>query len=244
MEFVGEVFQVQRFEVSSRTGAMLSERGVAVNILPSSHLELELTPGILVRAAVERDGNRYVAKHVQRWEPSDTLLEEFSRRVERYDTAGLDLEIREPAAYLVSTLTRGGLQARIQWDPEKHLFDRLTRHFSVFPMIWWHDDIQPALDEMVELMRAEGYVYEPSSLLTQRAESSLNEARSEEDEDRCRERLCEALIKAANEVLILEEDDRRFRPFKAPSWDGDNDVYWVLLDDVQAQRLERYPLFD
>ena len=88
---------------------------------------------------------------------------------------------------------------------------------------------------MIQLMDKNGYTFAPSERLVAAAEQDLDSASSDDGEDSCRVRLCEALTNEANALLVAEGDSRQWQKVDAPEWDGDNTAYWILMTRDQTE---------
>lgn len=203
----------------------LTGAGRPTRIVPatrvSAHVRELLDRGRGEKVLADLEGDD--ASFVRELAVNDEDLGRFTAVLERYRRAGIAALVPDPARHLDATLRGLAAQGFPQWDPAAHLLDLFLRQHTVFPDTWWHDDPEPGIDEMMDLLEKLGVKAPfPKPKLLEDANADLDGAEDDDDEDAARFRLCVRLCATANLLLEAEGHASRFcGPFYVASNDGE-----------------------
>lgn len=223
--------------IGKRVGAgcfELTGAGRPTRIVPATrvtaHVRDLLERGRGEKVLVDLEGDE--ATLVRELAVNDEDLGRFTAILERFRRAGVDALVPDPARHLDETLRALAAQGFPQWDPAAHLLDVFLRAHTVFPDTWWHDDPEPGIDEMMELLEKLGVKAPfPKRKLLEDANEDLDGAEDDEGEDEARFQLCERLCKTANVLLEAEGHASRFcGPFYR-AW-NDGEPNWLVCEEA------------
>jgi hypothetical protein len=190
--------------------------------------------------AVMRDGVEHLeAIQVRPLGRNQVDIERLGEVRERFIAAGIGDPTGDPREHWDALVGARALERMSTWDPQKHLVEKFLAAQTIFPSTWWHDDPEPGIEEMVELvgtLKLPGEL--PTEALLAEANCDLDET---PDETGARDRLCAKLVEAANRMLAASSDPRRFGRALDPVY-GDGDPVWVLLAPEVYARLLREKL--
>ncbi|UQA60543.1 hypothetical protein [Polyangium aurulentum] len=178
-----------------------------------------------------------VATLVRELEPTPEDVERLRTELARFRRAGVegfptdsDVHVREVLASLVA-------EGAPFWDPHAHLVERFLRDQVCFPSMWWHDDPEVGVDEMVELLERVARVRRafPKRKILAAARKDLD--RPDTDEEEARERLCVMLCAAANAALEKGHSERFCGPFQIGS--EADEPNWIFCRPERFEALLR-----
>ena len=179
-----------------------------------------------------------VATLVRELEPTQEDVERLRMELARFRRAGIEGLPADPEAHVREVLASIVAENAPFWDPFEVLVERFLRDQICFPQMWWHDDPEVGVDEMVHLLKdvARARKTIPKKKILAAARKDLD--RPDTDEDEARDRLCAALCAAANALLEAEGRTERFcGPFHS-DWNG-GEPNWIFCRPEYFETLLR-----
>ncbi|WP_437853492.1 hypothetical protein [Sorangium sp. So ce363] len=175
----------------------------------------------------------YVAIRVRELKPSPDDYERYHLILERFKRAGVAVDAPDASVCFAAPDFPF-------WDPLSTILDRFVATQAIFPTSWWDDDPERGVQEMVSLiseLKIRGRF--PRARMLRQARLDLGNS-SDTDADDARDRLCGALVAAANDLVEKADGLRRFcGPF-----DHDGDPTWIYFDPDGYAALVREGLLE
>jgi hypothetical protein len=224
--------------------------GMMVYVTSETKVEpgTELQPGhkVLVDYRLEVhqfEGARgLLALRVRSYAPDPEDVRQLEDLLGRLARAGLSDPGFGPAAAFLQTLfdRRLRLGTMGPLDLQEELVKLLTQQQRRFPTDSWQHDVEPAVSDMEEKLRAVGVT---AAIPRAPIEASF-EAHADVDEEQvARQHFCAAIAQAANELLEAAGHEARWFQFKDLPFE-DDEPFWLLVTPRQRDGLVKERVFE